>query len=173
MMSPSHTCVCILLAMVAVKSCGAAIFRIEAESAEDNRTKIDRSEASNKTDVLLHENDELSLRFCLNGRTSVRILNVGYSNDGGADKCQINNNTTKVGEFESIVEYGSGTLWNIFRLSGEIGSDIILETGCNTITLLVKSADDYGIEIDHIEVKVNDERLTEEVFRCNFVNCVE
>ncbi|KAK6172702.1 hypothetical protein SNE40_016312 [Patella caerulea] len=166
-MSPSHTCVCLLLAMVAVKSCGANIFRIEAESTKDDLPKIDRSNASNKKDVLLYQNEMLSFKFCLKGKTPVGIKNVMYSNDGGADKCVLNFNTKKVGEFESTTATDFGKLWNVFKSSGSLGSAMTLDSGRNTVILFVKSADDYGIEIDHIDVDVGDDEVTEEIFTCN------
>ncbi|KAK6172705.1 hypothetical protein SNE40_016314 [Patella caerulea] len=167
-MSPPHTCVCLLLAMVAVKSCGARFFRIEAESTKANYPKEDRSNASNKTDVRLLHNEMLSFKFCLNVETNVIIENVMFSNDGGADKCALHINGIKAGEFESTAESNYSQLWNNFKSSGNIGSTMALDYECNTITLFVTSADDNGIEIDHIDIFVEDAKVTEDIFRCNF-----
>ncbi|XP_050416323.1 uncharacterized protein LOC126830094 [Patella vulgata] len=41
-----------------------------------------------------------------------------------------------------------------------------LDSKWNTITLLVKSADAYGIEIDHIDVHVEDAEVNEDIFTC-------
>ncbi|KAK6194876.1 hypothetical protein SNE40_000412 [Patella caerulea] len=167
MKSSAYTYVCILLAMVAVKSCGAKIFRIEAESTRPDHPLKARSNASNKTDVRLHQNDLLSFRFCLKGETSVSIKSVTFSNDGGADKCIIHINGIKVGEFVSTFATNYSKFWNVFKSSGEVGSAMKADPGCNTITLFVTSADDYGIEIDHIEVYVEDAEVNADIFRCN------
>ncbi|XP_055957944.1 uncharacterized protein LOC126824496 [Patella vulgata] len=89
-----------------------------------------------------------------------------FSNDGGADTCSIELNGVVVGEFESTAGSDTGLLWNDFKSSGNVGSSMTLESRWNTITLLVKSADVYGIEIDHIDVHVEDDEVNEDIFTC-------
>ncbi|KAK6184553.1 hypothetical protein SNE40_007003 [Patella caerulea] len=160
-----HTCVCILV-LSTLGSCGGKILRIEAESAKGNNPKRYRSNASNGEDVWLHRGAMLSFSFCLIRETNASINNVMFSNDGGADTCSVELNGVEVGEFESTAGSDGGLLWNVFKSSGSLGSSMTLESRWNTITLLVNFADDYGIEIDHIDVNIEDDEVNEDIFTC-------
>ena len=130
-------------------------FELECEAGTGDGDPKPRGNASGSTTVLLKKNESRILSFALEG-TARYEFKVQYSNDGATDNVRIDIDGEFVGLF--ITEDtrpaggGPGTGWNEFKVSPVIGY-VNVAPGQHSITITIKDADYYGVEIDMVMLK--------------------
>lgn len=145
----------------------AAVFPLEAESFTSNSTFLrSRAEASGRQTVHLSSGEKVTLTFCLRHTSYVSVSNGVYSNDGPSDKVLIRLDHTEVGSFSSKQHSNFGHFWEVMVPTGSIGKAFSLPSGEHSLVLKVESADEYGIEIDKLDLFVSDSGLTEWDVKC-------
>ncbi|XP_064618218.1 uncharacterized protein LOC135482256 [Liolophura sinensis] len=145
----------------------AVVFPLEAERFMPNSTFLrNRADASGGQTVHLTPGEEVTLTFCLRRTSYVSISNGVYSNDGRSDKVVIRLDHTDVGSFSSKQHSHFGDYWGVMVSSGSIGKPFSVPSGEHSLVLKVESADEYGIEIDKVDLFVSDSGLTEWDVKC-------
>ena len=110
-----------------------------------------RSAASGEIAVNLDENGYLVWNLATNSKGCfVGIMNVRYSNDGFSDTIQLLLDEVSIGSFITLAGAQRGHGWNKFRSSGIVGEPVPLSAGQHKLKLIVKKADQYGVEIDKV-----------------------
>ena len=131
-------------------------YLIEAQVGHSNNAqKISRSEATSGIAVLLKQSGYLYNDFKVlpNDACTIDISSVRYSNDGISDTVELYLNGYKIGEIETREGSGAGNLWNVFLLAKPVGmSAVHVAKGINQLKLLVVTADEFGLEIDSVNV---------------------
>ena len=156
-----------LLLLVPV-STTATTFRLEAEDLPRDHTINWRSGASNLRSVYVTKTSErFSFPICLYRQVSANIT-VRYSNDGGKDIVKVKVGKTQELSFTSEEANGKGSSWNVFK-SAVLSPPLTLNRGYLHLTLTFLSLDAYGIEIDYVDVTVDDDFITDDVFRCRLL----
>ncbi|ESO85405.1 hypothetical protein LOTGIDRAFT_154901 [Lottia gigantea] len=141
-----------LLSLLVIKQVIAVEVFIEGEN---NKNVINsRSEASNQQTLQLSEDDKATYEFCLTESALVKVKNIRYSNDGGTDRIDVIVNDDTIGSFQTTGEANNGQNWNVFRSSGEVGQSQ-MNSGRHKLYVKVDTADQYGVEIDNIQLEVN------------------
>jgi hypothetical protein len=120
---------------------------------------MQRGNASNKRTVLLFAGDSLTIRF--NYPTQARYsLKVRFSNDGPGtplEQVQVSLDSQPVGTFTAdntrSTGMAPGTGWNEFLESPALGP-LSLTPGPHTFVLAISGGDQYGVEIDSINLNL-------------------
>ncbi|KAL4239839.1 hypothetical protein ACF0H5_000640 [Mactra antiquata] len=103
----------------------------------------------------LYQADKLRVNFCIQERTSVRINDIVYSNDGLPDKIEILLDGTLLGQFYTHTHSDWGNLWSNQSSSGLIGQTNMLAPGNHELTFHVaNSGDCFGVELWSMQVSV-------------------
>ncbi|KAL3877042.1 hypothetical protein ACJMK2_034798 [Sinanodonta woodiana] len=127
---------------------------LEAENAVffEGKQVIPRSEASGQATLKMKKGQTVSIEFCLMKHSEIEVQNVWYSNDGESDLIALTVDNKKLGKVltETLNKDGAG--WNIFKPSGSLGSIIYLSEGRHQLSLYIEKGDEYGVEIDKIEL---------------------
>ena len=148
----------IYITLITAVTANDKTYIIEAQHGYSTTAQqIYRSAATSGIAVLIKENGYLFINFRVlhNDTCTMRISNVRYSNDGLSDTVEIYLNGSKIGEIHSRAKSGNGELWNVFLSTGPVGNINIQATeGIYQLRLYVIAADEYGIEIDSINVNI-------------------
>ncbi|XP_060076093.1 uncharacterized protein LOC132555747 [Ylistrum balloti] len=126
-----------------------------------------RSGAEKELAVSLKTGDMIKLVFCLTEKADVQVSGLVISNDGGEDELSILLDWDEVGSTRSKYTRLSGQGWNIFESTSPVGLRRTLDAGRHSVTVNVTSADEFGVELDAVMIKVSDEDLNEDAFTCN------
>ncbi|XP_067663388.1 uncharacterized protein [Haliotis asinina] len=154
--------ICLVIpAVLAVK------LSLGATGARGNHAIRHRSNAVTGKTVLLRNGEYLSFYLCLRQDTSLRISNVRYSNDGGPDLVSLTIDHVDVGSFLTGNKSDWGKLWNVFHISGPVGTPWVFREGMHVLSLLAKAAN--GIEIDYVELELSDQTITLDILTCALV----
>ena len=149
---------------------GKQIFKLEAENYW--KTFIYRQSASQDKTVSLHENDAMSLPFCLRRTTTVSVNSVLYTNDGLPNIIAISIDSANIGELVSHDRSEKGKLWNVVNSTGQIGEPLLLPAGPHKINLHIKPisenrrTDPFGIEIDAVFLEIDDNDISGHYLHC-------
>ncbi|KAK7097395.1 uncharacterized protein [Littorina saxatilis] len=145
----------------------AVTFRLEAENAAGPHTINWRSAASNvRTVFVISASDRLSFPFCLYRQVTADVT-VTYSHDGGNSDVRVKVDNTQNLTFSTGAAYGGGANWNVFQSASFSG--VTLNRGIQKLALTFQGLDTYGIEIDYVDVSVDDDFVTDDVFRCKLL----
>ncbi|KAL3877041.1 hypothetical protein ACJMK2_034797 [Sinanodonta woodiana] len=84
--------------------------------------------------------------------SEIEVQNVWYSNDGESDLITLTVDNKMLGKVltETLNKHGAG--WNILKPSGTLGFIIYLSEGRHQLSLYIEKGDEYGVEIDKIEL---------------------
>ncbi|KAL3877036.1 hypothetical protein ACJMK2_034792 [Sinanodonta woodiana] len=147
-----------LVTSVSVK---ASSVILEAENAVhfEGKQVASRSNASGQTTLKMYNRQTVSIEFCLTMDTETEVQNVWYSNDGESDLITVTVDNITLGEVLTQKEYKGGEAWDIFKPSGPFSSSVYLSGGKHLLILSVKNGDEYGVEIDKIELLLHNGQL--------------
>ncbi|KAL3877040.1 hypothetical protein ACJMK2_034796 [Sinanodonta woodiana] len=140
-----------LVRLVAIQSSPDVL---EAENAVffEGKQVIPRSEASGQATLKMKKGQTVSIEFCLMMHSEIEVHNVWYSNDGESDLITITVDNKKMGEVLTEPLYKDGAGWNIFKPSETLDHFIYLSEGRHQLSLYIEKGDEYGVEIDKIEL---------------------
>ncbi|KAK3090009.1 hypothetical protein FSP39_008471 [Pinctada imbricata] len=143
-------------------------FELETEEFAPERGLLvtSRPTASNKQAVWMLASNYLKLEFCLSSETDLQVSDIVVSNDGDEDVVDVLLDWEKIAEFRTFKKSLGGKGWDEYKPIGPVGIKNRLSPGRHTLVLNVTHSDDYGVEVDKIEMTMNDEDLEEDVFRC-------
>jgi len=132
---------------------GANLLRMEAESFQGNGAVKPRGSASKAKTRYLLNGQQASLRFSLSTARAC-VLQAGYSNDGPSDTVTVKIDEQTVGTFVTAdtrpPEGRPGEGWdNFFTVT--VAASVTLFAGNHEIAI-VASTDQYGVEIDWIDL---------------------
>ncbi|KAK3579227.1 hypothetical protein CHS0354_033296 [Potamilus streckersoni] len=127
---------------------------LEAENAAffEGKQVIPRSDASGQATLKIYKGQAVSIEFCLTKHSEIEVQNVWYSNDGESDLITVTVDNKGLGKVVTEPLNKDGEGWNIFRPSGPLGSIVYLSEGRHQISFYVEKGDEYGVEIDKIEL---------------------
>ena len=125
----------------------------EAESGAGDGQVMSRSAASNLATVLLLPGETRTVTFT-NTVAETVTLQVRYSNDnfGPLETVEVAVDGSLLGSFTAQDTGDGGLGWNIFLLSGPLGS-LRLPPGQHQIALTVTGGDGFGVEIDALQLQ--------------------
>lgn len=157
----------VTIILTTMGSLQGVVFKMEAEKYAERRFHNHRENASGEKAVNFNKGQKLSFHFCLRKDVEVSLNQIVYSNDGGSDTFEVKlDGKTHLGNLKTPEQTNGGKNWNAFLHSGQVGPNMTLESGRHTITLDFKETDRFGVDVDFIEVAVNDEKLSKELFEC-------
>ncbi|KAL3877039.1 hypothetical protein ACJMK2_034795 [Sinanodonta woodiana] len=150
-------CTVYAILLVGLVSIQASPDVLEAENAVffEGKQVIPRSEASGQATLKMNKGQTVSIEFCMMTLSEIEVQNVWYSNDGESDLITVTVDNTKLGEVLTEPLYKNGAGWNIFNPSGSLGSIIYLSEGRHQLSLYIEKGDEYGVEIDKIELFIH------------------
>ena len=166
-----------LLTLYHKETLGKQIFKLEAENYW--KSFIYRQSASQDKTVSLHENDAMSLPFCLRRSTTVAVNSVLYTNDGLSNIIAISIDSTSIGEWVSHNISKRGKLWNVVNTTGQIGEPLMLPAGPHKIHLHIRPTsenrrtDPFGIEIDAVFLEIDDNDISGHYLHCFNTLCTD
>ncbi|KAL3832618.1 hypothetical protein ACJMK2_024248 [Sinanodonta woodiana] len=129
-----------------------SIFEAENANTLEQKQVIFRSKASGKASLKMSKGQKASIEFCLTKQTDLAVQDVWYSNDGATDLIIVAVNNKKLGSVVSEPNNKEGEGWNIFKSNGPLDSVINMPDGKHELSLYVEDADEYGVELDKIEL---------------------
>ena len=135
-------------------TCLGSHIDLEAEHADINTTgggEIYQDAASGDTAVKLFQNDYLVWHFNITCASDLLVQDVIYSNHGFSDEIELQlSETIMIGSFRTEAVPRGGESWNVFRSSGVVGNPVSLLADQHALKLVVRSADEDGVEIDKV-----------------------
>ena len=127
---------------------------LEAEHADIYTTgggEIYQDAASGDIAVKLFQNDHIVWHFNITCASDLLVLDVIYSNHGFSDEIELQlSETIMIGSFRTEAVHRGGESWNVFRSSGVVGNPVSLLADQHALKLVVRSADEDGVEIDKV-----------------------
>ena len=152
-----------MIPIVIILACALTCFGVrhdlEAEHADIINTtgtgENYREAASGGIAVNLLQNDYLQWYLNVTRSCNVEVLSVQYSNDGFSDTVDLVLNGTTIGSFRTEAVSREGEWWNVFKSSGTIGNPLSLFADEYTLKLVVRSADEDGVDIDKVILQLN------------------
>lgn len=157
----------VICAVCGVRQRGNKVF-IELEDSADVSQHKDRvmwrGLGSELRTLLLYEEEYVDLSFCLSALTLVTISNIRYSNDGLSDHIILLMNNRTIAEFETIYRTNWGHMWNVFSDTRQVTDPILLSPGYHTLRILVYLSDNYGTELDSLELQLENQPSFETFF---------
>ena len=127
---------------------------LEAEHADINTTgdgEIYQDAASGRVAVKLFRNDYIVWHFNTTCASDLLVQGVIYSNDGFSDEIELQlSETIIIGSFRTEAVSRGGESWNVFKNSGVVGNPVSLLADQHALKLVVRSADEDGVEIDKV-----------------------
>ena len=131
------------------------VLKLEAEEGVFTGEKIMRGDASGGEVVALKNEHVVAHVFPTSSLCEVQVSNVRYSDGSSEDECTVSIAGKNVGEFRSTTESSTDTdKWNEFYDSGTLGSTI-LGKGQHLIMVRVNATDEFGVELDFIELGID------------------
>ena len=130
------------------------VLKLEAEEGAFTGDTMMRSAASGGEVVVLKDGQEVSHIFSTESTCQVQVSNIRYSDGSSADICMVFVGNKNIGEFHTT----STDQWNTFYNSGTIGSTS-LEMGQHLLTVKVNATDEFGVELDYMEVSIDCEEV--------------
>ena len=131
------------------------ILKLEAEEGALTGERTVRSDASGGEVVALKNEQDVSHIFSTSSLCEVQVSNVRYSDGSSEDECAVFIAGENVGEFRSTTEPSTSTdKWNEFYNSGTLGSTV-LEKGRHLVMVTVNATDEFGVELDFIELSID------------------
>lgn len=157
----------LLTAVIFVCGCvGQQVTQYELENGPGTGWPMGRNGASERTSRSMRSGGWIEFKVCLSEPAGITISDVFYSNDGPADYMGIYVNNTNIGTFNSKeTKGGTGRFWDVFKPSGQVGSEIYLRQGEHIFKIEVEAADYYGVELDKIVIQT-DRNIDEYNFWC-------
>ena len=140
-----------------------ADFTVEMQAEDGISTeaeKMFRSNAKNGVTVLIKQGASITLFFQMIGNSTcqMRAENLRYSHDGGRDEVTITldqANSITLGSVYIRAASSNGELWNKFRNTGPIGKHTNIREGLYHLVITATIADEYGVEIDYVTLKIS------------------
>lgn len=131
------------------------VLKLEADEGAFTGERIMRGDASGGEIVALKNEQDVSHIFATSSLCEVQVSNVRYSDGSTEDECTVFIAGENVGEFRSTTEPSTDTdQWNEFYNSGTLGSTV-LEKGRHLIMVTVNATDEFGVELDFIELGID------------------
>ncbi|XP_046557835.1 uncharacterized protein LOC124267048 [Haliotis rubra] len=115
------------------------------------RLRLRSRAVTNVKSISLFAGEAISLDLCLRSPVDVIIHDLVYSNDGGSDVISVTIDSDVIGTVNTTDESGNGHLWNVFHHSGYVGKGGY-SGGRHSLSITVTDSDEYGVELDTIEV---------------------
>ena len=133
------------------------VLSLEAETGiYPSQRRMQRSAASNQATVLLYQGNQVRVSFPLISQCQVQVKNVAYTNDGPSDTITVLlDGTTTIGSFHTTAHSNHGHYWNVPINSGVLGTPVELSSGSHTISIRAMASDQYGVEIDKVDLDLN------------------
>ena len=162
---PSHcsqrytTMIPVVIILACALTCFGVRHDLEAEHADIINTtgtgENYREAASGGIAVNLLWNDYLQWYLNVTRSCDFKVLSVQYSNDGFSDTVDLVLNGTTIGSFRTEAVSREGEWWNVFKSSGTVGNPMSLFADEYTLKLIVRSADEDGVDIDKVILQLN------------------
>ncbi|KAL3861598.1 hypothetical protein ACJMK2_007624 [Sinanodonta woodiana] len=149
---------------------GKKVFKLEAESYWTSF--IYRQAASQVKTIPMHENDVMSISFCIRRTTLVTVKNILYTNDGPENVFSLSIDGMPVGYATSHNKSNRGELWNVISRTGQVGTPLLISGGPHRLQLYIlppdrtTRTDPYGIEVDAVQLEVDDDDMTNHYIHC-------
>lgn len=138
--------------------------RLEAEEGTTTGELRWRESASKKAAIYLNNGEHTSNLFNTETECCVRVLNVRHSEGSIVDIVTVLIDEQNMGTFRTTASSNSEDPWNIFHDSGQVGGKSTVTAGEHTVKVTVSAIDEYGMEVDYIELSVRCENTNED---CN------
>lgn len=136
--------------------------RLEAEEGTTTGDLRWRSSASNEAAIYLNHGESTSNSFDTRAVCSVEVINVRYSEGSAVDTVTVSINGQNIGSFRTSASSNSVDPWNDFHNSGRVGARTTLAAGTHTVMVTVSAIDEYGMEVDYIQLDTSCENTIEE-----------
>ena len=136
---------------------------------------VPRSNASQGVVVHLLKDNIIRYEMCIHSPIDMQINNIVYSNDAGnvGDVISFDIDGNLIGSFNTAQPSEMfSSAWNDFQGSGVIGDRFWLDYGNHMLTLRVTQADNFGVELDTIELDIGNNTLTSPSLACD-VHCFD
>ncbi|KAK3609412.1 hypothetical protein CHS0354_001342 [Potamilus streckersoni] len=142
------------IVLVELVSIQASSDVLEAENVVffEGKQVIPRSEASGQATLKMNKGQTSSIEFCLTKHSEIEVHNVWYSNDGEGDFITVTVDNKMLGEVLTEPLFKGGEGWNILKPSGPLDYIVYLSEGRHQLTFYVEKGDEYGVEIDKIQL---------------------
>ena len=135
---------------------------LEAEQGKSTGELRYRESASNGESVYLNHGEYISVSFKTYAQCTAIVLNVRYSEGSAVDTATVSIDGKVIGRFRTTTTSHSTDPWNDFYDSGNVGSEITLKAGEHTVKITVSTIDEYGMEVDYIQLKTTCKNATDE-----------
>ncbi|KAK6170996.1 hypothetical protein SNE40_019264 [Patella caerulea] len=145
---------CLLFIISLSSVLGQETVTFEVEQYTKIREPNFRNTVSEDYSVEFFKGEVLEIAFRTRKNVQLRVTNVKYTNDGGSDTVDLKLDDKILGSFVGHNRAGHGNLWGEVSSSGPIGSFQNIEAGSHTLQLSITEADQYGIELDVVELEV-------------------
>jgi len=136
---------------------GITQFVREGEAGQGDGQIMPRSEASGQQTVWLHAGETRRLTLTVPISTTYTFA-LRYSNDNAnnspSEVLRVTVDGRDVGQVTAWDTGGAGLGWNVFVLSGVVGS-ASLTPGAHQVAVLVSGGDGFGTELDAVVVTAN------------------
>lgn len=126
------------------------LLKLEAEEGALTGDTRMRSAASGGEVAVLKDGQKMSHIFSIESACEVQVSNVRYFDGSHADVCTVLLGSNNVGEFRTTTT----DQWNEFYNSGTVGSTS-LEMGQHLVTVKVNATDEFGVELDYVELSID------------------
>ncbi|KAL3877037.1 hypothetical protein ACJMK2_034793 [Sinanodonta woodiana] len=158
-----------ILLVVSV-SVQAGLVVLEAENAVffEGKHVSSRTNASGHATLKMYKGQTASFEFCLTTDSEIEVKKVWYSNDGESDLITGPVDNKTMGEVLTQKHHKLGAAWNIFKPSGPLCCSIYLLEGKHLLSVSVNKGDEYGVEIDTIELLLHNGQL-QNSFECHLL----
>lgn len=128
---------------------------IEAENMFGDGRVEPRAKASDRKAVHLYSGAIIQYEMCIMSTTAMHLSSFVYSNDGDTDRIKVEIDHQVLGIVETVMRDDGGRGWNAFVSPRTGFVDVLVTEGRHLLTLTVLQADQHGVEIDYISLKLN------------------
>jgi len=133
---------------------------LEAEKGNTTGERKYRDSASNGESIYLTDGEYTSISFSTNTECTTVVLNVRYSEGSAVDTATVSIDGQVIGSFRTTASSHSTDPWNDFYDSGQVGGETTLAAGEHTVKIAVSTTDEYGMEVDYIQLRTICENIT-------------
>ena len=133
---------------------------LEAEKSNTTGELKYRDSASNGESIYLTHGKHISISFWTYTECTAIVLNVRYSEGSAVDTATVSIDGQVTGSFRTTTSSHSTDPWNDFYDSGQVGGETTLAAGEHTVKISVSTTDEYGMEVDYIQLRSTCENIT-------------
>jgi hypothetical protein len=142
---------------------------LQSEAATGDGGVRQRGNASGNLTVWMHELEERTFEFSTDESSMLQVV-ISYSNDGNTDRIGLALNGQSLGSVLTTSTRNPGSLpgtgWNQFQNTAAVSTETAVPAGNHTLTVVVESADEFGVEIDKISIsEIASETATQKTLR--------